>query len=164
MGKLAMETVNRLIWGLFLIAIGGMLLAVNLGVELPHGVWNYWPFLVIAVLMSVVLWLFVRTGAHPPDKLPAHAAPQALQVAGVVAGWINIGHWPGFFTTGRRVVAGKSQPCRVAKISLEPSAVITTGGIFDGCQRYAGGHLHTPQGRVVTDAGDTGDQIRHKSH
>lgn len=27
-----------------------------------------WPFLVIAVLMSVVLWLFVRTGAHPPGQ------------------------------------------------------------------------------------------------
>lgn len=49
MGKLAMETVNRLIWGLFLIAIGGMLLAVNLGMELPHGVWNYWPFLILAL-------------------------------------------------------------------------------------------------------------------
>jgi YbbR domain-containing protein len=24
-----------------------------------------WPFMVIAVLMSVVLWLFVRTGAQP---------------------------------------------------------------------------------------------------
>ncbi len=27
-----------------------------------------WPFLVIAVLMAVVLWLFVRTGAHPPGQ------------------------------------------------------------------------------------------------
>lgn len=27
-----------------------------------------WPFLVIAVLMSVVLWLFVRTGAQPPGQ------------------------------------------------------------------------------------------------
>lgn len=26
-----------------------------------------WPFLVIAVLMAVVLWLFVRTGAEPTD-------------------------------------------------------------------------------------------------
>ena len=26
-----------------------MLLAVNLGMELPHGVWNYWPFLLIAM-------------------------------------------------------------------------------------------------------------------
>lgn len=27
-----------------------------------------WPFLVIAVLMAVVLWLFVRTGAQPPGQ------------------------------------------------------------------------------------------------
>ena len=38
MGRIGMEMANRLIWGLFLIAIGALLLAVNLGVELPHGV------------------------------------------------------------------------------------------------------------------------------
>src|SRR5579884_2941662 len=27
-----------------------------------------WPFLVIAVLMAVVLWLFVRTGAQQPGQ------------------------------------------------------------------------------------------------
>ena len=53
MGRNTMETVNRLIWGLFLIALGGMLLAVNLGWELPHGVWNYWPFLLIALGVAV---------------------------------------------------------------------------------------------------------------
>lgn len=42
-----------------------------------------WPFLVIAVLMAVVLWLFVRTGAQPLGQrivyLPvtvANAAPR----------------------------------------------------------------------------------------
>lgn len=46
-----------------------------------------WPFLVIAVLMAVVLWLFVRTGAQPTAqrdvKLPisvTNAAP-ALAIA-----------------------------------------------------------------------------------
>lgn len=33
-----------------------------------------WPFLVIAVLMAVVLWLFVRTGAHPPGQRVMMAA------------------------------------------------------------------------------------------
>lgn len=58
MGRNTMETVNRLIWGLFLIALGGMLLAVNLGWELPHGVWNYWPFLLIA--LGVARMIFRR--------------------------------------------------------------------------------------------------------
>lgn len=49
MGRIGMEMVNRLIWGAFLIAIGAMLLAVNLGMEVPRGVWNYWPFLLIAM-------------------------------------------------------------------------------------------------------------------
>jgi hypothetical protein len=49
MGRMSKEMVNRLIWGLFLIAIGSMLLAVNLGWEVPRGVWNYWPFLLIAL-------------------------------------------------------------------------------------------------------------------
>lgn len=33
----------------------------------PDGGQANWPFLVIAVLMAVVLWLFVRTGAEPQD-------------------------------------------------------------------------------------------------
>ncbi len=56
MGRIGMEMANRLIWGLFLIAIGALLLAVNLGVELPHGVWNYWPFLVIAMGAAKMLF------------------------------------------------------------------------------------------------------------
>ncbi len=49
MGKIRIEIVNRLIWGFFLIAIGAMLLAANLGMEVPRGVWNYWPFLLIVM-------------------------------------------------------------------------------------------------------------------
>lgn len=60
MGRLGMETVNRLIWGLFLIALGALLLAVNLGVELPHRVWNYWPFLIIA--LGAARMIFSRDG------------------------------------------------------------------------------------------------------
>lgn len=56
MGKIGMEMVNRLIWGLFLIVIGATLLAVNLGWELPHGAWNYWPFLLIAMGSAKMLF------------------------------------------------------------------------------------------------------------
>ena len=58
MGRIGREMVNRLIWGLFLIAIGATLLAVNLGWEMPHGAWNYWPFLLIA--MGTAKMLFGR--------------------------------------------------------------------------------------------------------
>ena len=38
---------GRLILGLYLMAIGILLFSSNLGFEVPHGVWNYWPFLLI---------------------------------------------------------------------------------------------------------------------
>lgn len=56
MGRVGVEMVNRLIWGLFLVAIGVTLLAVNLGWELPHGAWNYWPFLLIAMGTAKMLF------------------------------------------------------------------------------------------------------------
>lgn len=40
----------------------------------PQQQQSNWPFLVIAVLMSVVLWLFVRTGAQPPGQRVVLAA------------------------------------------------------------------------------------------
>ena len=43
------EIASRLIWGFFLIALGAMLLAVNLGLDVPKSVWNYWPFLLLAM-------------------------------------------------------------------------------------------------------------------
>jgi hypothetical protein len=49
MDRIGTESVSRLIWGIFLIAVGALLLAVNLGLEVPRGVWNYWPFLLIAM-------------------------------------------------------------------------------------------------------------------
>ena len=56
MDGIGREMVNRLIWGLFLIVIGATLLAVNLGWELPHGAWNYWPFLLIAMGTAKMLF------------------------------------------------------------------------------------------------------------
>lgn len=38
---------SRLVVGLFLIALGAVLLAVNLGYELPHGWWRFYPFVLI---------------------------------------------------------------------------------------------------------------------
>ena len=42
------KAVGRLVLGLYLILIGGLIFASNMGFEVSHGVWNYWPFLLIA--------------------------------------------------------------------------------------------------------------------
>lgn len=120
MGRVGMETVNRLIWGFFLIAVGALLLAVNLGVSLPHGVWNYWPFLLI--VMGAAKMIFTRDGAICGDGL--------WLLLGGLYGWISIWHvwgltwgtaWPIFVIAGglsvllkpvldRRAPRGGDQP------------------------------------------------------
>lgn len=99
MGRMGMEMVNRGIWGLFLIALGAMLLAVNLGVELPHGVWNYWPFLLI--VLGAAKMIFGGERAICGDGV-------WLLLAGLY-GWISIWHvwglswgtaWPIFVIAG----------------------------------------------------------------
>lgn len=40
---------TRLVFGAFLMLVGGLLLADNLGVDVPVSVWSYWPFLLIAM-------------------------------------------------------------------------------------------------------------------
>lgn len=39
---------GRMVLGAYLVLIGALVLASNLGVEVRHGVWNWWPFLLIA--------------------------------------------------------------------------------------------------------------------
>lgn len=99
MGKMSKETLNRLIWGLFLIAIGGMLLAANLGVDLPHRVWNYWPFLLIAMGIARMLFVGGREGVSDGFWI----------LLGGLYGWISIWHvgglswstaWPIFVIAG----------------------------------------------------------------
>lgn len=93
------EMVNRLIWGLFLIVIGATLLAVNLGWDLPHGAWNYWPFLLIAMGIAKMLFSDEREGRGSGFWL----------VLGGLYGWISIWHvwglswgtaWPIFVIAG----------------------------------------------------------------
>jgi hypothetical protein len=43
------RTASRLVFGGFLILIGALLFAVNLGVELPAGVWQWWPLLLVGL-------------------------------------------------------------------------------------------------------------------
>ena len=40
---------GRLVFGVFLMLVGGLLIADNLGLDVPAGVWSYWPFLLIGL-------------------------------------------------------------------------------------------------------------------
>jgi hypothetical protein len=50
------QTGGRLVLGLFLLAIGALLLADNLGFEVPSRVWSYWPFLLLGLGTVKLLW------------------------------------------------------------------------------------------------------------
>jgi len=43
------RTGSRLVFGAFLMVVGGLLIADNLGLGVPSDVWSYWPFLLIAL-------------------------------------------------------------------------------------------------------------------
>jgi hypothetical protein len=47
---------GRLVLGLFLLTIGGLLLADHLGFEVPGRIWSYWPFLLLGLGLVKLLW------------------------------------------------------------------------------------------------------------
>jgi len=51
---------SRLVLGIFLLALGAVLLADNLGYELPQGWWQYYPI----PLIVVGLWGLIRPNRH----------------------------------------------------------------------------------------------------
>jgi hypothetical protein len=55
---------SRLTWGIILLAVGGCLLAVNLGMDIPYRVWNYWPFLLIGLGVAQLI-----LPGRPRDRL-----------------------------------------------------------------------------------------------
>ncbi|MEO8198831.1 MAG: DUF5668 domain-containing protein [Thermoanaerobaculia bacterium] len=81
-GSMRRGTAGRLIWGLFLVALGALLFAANLGYDIPHGVWNYWPFLLIAT--GVARLVFADDGDGRSGGL-------WILLAGLY-GWMSIWH------------------------------------------------------------------------
>jgi hypothetical protein len=53
-------TRSRLVLGLFLLALGVLMLAVNLGYDLPRGWWKYFPL----PLMALGLWGLLFPSRH----------------------------------------------------------------------------------------------------
>jgi hypothetical protein len=73
---------GRTVAGLFLLAIGALMLAGNLGLDVPRRIWSYWPFLLLALGLVKLLW----PGA-PDDRRSGFW----LVVVGLY-GWINLWH------------------------------------------------------------------------
>jgi hypothetical protein len=51
---------SRLVLGIFLLLLGAFLLALNLGVQVPWDLWEYFPF----VLVALGLWGLIRPTPH----------------------------------------------------------------------------------------------------
>lgn len=47
---------GRLVIGIYLIVIGGLVLASNFGYDIPGELWSYWPFLLIGLGTVKLLW------------------------------------------------------------------------------------------------------------
>ena len=47
---------SRMVLGLYLLLMGGLVLAVNLGYEIPGELWSYWPFLLVGLGTVMLVW------------------------------------------------------------------------------------------------------------
>ncbi len=50
------RSAGRLVLGLYLVIVGGLVLIGNLGYDLPRDVWQLWPLLVIGMGAIKLLW------------------------------------------------------------------------------------------------------------
>ena len=76
------RSAGRTVVGFFLLAIGALLLAGNLGFDVPRRIWSYWPFLLLALGSVKLFW---------PGTPEERRSGFWLVVAGLY-GWINIWH------------------------------------------------------------------------
>jgi LiaF transmembrane domain len=47
---------SRMVLGLYLLLLGGLVLADNLGYEIPGELWSYWPFLLLGLGTVKLVW------------------------------------------------------------------------------------------------------------
>jgi hypothetical protein len=79
------EPRSRLLFGLFLLLLGTVLLAVNIGFELPREFWLYCPLLLIVPgLLGVLL----------PSRHLSRSSGISLLAAGLYC-WVSLHHWFG---------------------------------------------------------------------
>lgn len=111
------RTLARPVFGAFLMLVGGLLIADNLGFDVPAGVWSYWPFLLIALGATKLVL----------DEGDGRGGGYWLIVAGVY-GWLSIfrvaglhwgSAWPIFLlAAGLWIVIGRAV-CGGAPARLE---------------------------------------------
>ncbi len=73
---------SRLVFGLFLLLIGGLLLAGNLGYDVPRQVWSYWPLLLVGLGLVKLI--------RPASGDERRSGLWLVIVGGI--GWINVRH------------------------------------------------------------------------
>lgn len=107
---------GRLVIGAYLLVIGALLLASNLGYDVPGELWSYWPFLLVGLGLVKLLW---------PESSEERAGGFWLLASGIYA-WISIWNlfglhwgsaWPIFLVAGGvaivfRGLCGKPEPVR----------------------------------------------------
>lgn len=111
------RTASRFVFGAFLMGIGGLLIADNLGLDVPAGVWSYWPFLLIGLGVAKLAL----------DEGDGRGGGFWLLVAGVY-GWLSVfrvaglhwgSAWPVFLlAAGLWIVIGRAV-CGSAPARLE---------------------------------------------
>jgi hypothetical protein len=70
---------GSLVWGAFFLLVGAVLLAGNLGLEIPVRIWDWWPFLLIALGVARLL---------APGRSERRGGGLWLVIAGIY-GWIG---------------------------------------------------------------------------
>jgi len=101
---------SRLTWGIVLLVVGAVALAVNLGLSIPRDWWDYWPALLIILGGAQLFW-----PGSPRERLSGYW----LLAVGIY-GWISVFelfglHW------------GTSWPILIVALGLR----IILGGFFN---------------------------------
>jgi len=71
---------GRLVIGIYLLGIGALLLASQLGHDIPGELWSYWPFLLVGLGVVKLLW---------PENAEERSGGLWMLAAGVYA-WISL--------------------------------------------------------------------------
>jgi hypothetical protein len=84
----ARRSAGRLVFGLIVLVVGVLLLAGNLGFDVPRRVWTYWPLVLVGLGLIRLLW---------PGSPDERRSGVGLLVAGIycsISEWHLFGlHW-----------------------------------------------------------------------
>lgn len=105
----------RLVFGAFLMLVGGLLIADNLGVDVPASVWSYWPFLLIALgaVKLVVGPADGREGGFWMVLAGVYGWVSVFRVAGLTWG----SAWPIFLLGAGLWIAGGRFVCGAGRVA-----------------------------------------------